>query len=178
MTSKERYVATMTFGNPDKVPLIPGAPREHTLRRWVTEGLPEKFEHDSVGAVSYVIHDLLNIPDEDVGVNPGLNINFRMIPWFKEEVLEHKNGHYIVRDWMGAITEISDEFDYSYIRTAKDFVTRKWHKFPVENREDWEKMKERFDAMTPERVPANIVEIGKKIKDYKDVTTIYINGPF
>ena len=39
---------------------------------------------------------------------------------------------------MGAITEISDEFDYTYIRAAKDFVTRKWHRFPVQSRQDWE----------------------------------------
>ena len=55
-----------------------------------------------------------------------------MIPTFEEKVLEHKDGHYIVQDWMGAITEISDEFDYTYIRSAKDFVTRKWHRFPVQ----------------------------------------------
>ena len=178
MTPKERYIAALTFGNPDKFPLNPGWPREHTLRRWVTEGLPAEFEASAGDAISYVIHELLGIPDEDVGIDPGLNVDFRMIPWFKEEVLEHKNGHYIVRDWMGAITEISDEFDYTYIRTPKDFVTRKWHKFPVENREDWEKMKERFDAMTPERVPADIAEIGQKLRDYKDATTIHINGPF
>jgi hypothetical protein len=61
-----------------------------------------------------------------------LPVSFQMIPTFAEKVLEHKDGHYIVQDWMGAITEISDEFDYTYIRIARDFVTRKWHKFPVE----------------------------------------------
>ncbi|OQA30800.1 MAG: Adenylate cyclase 1 [Betaproteobacteria bacterium ADurb.Bin341] len=49
-----------------------------------------------------------------------------MIPTFEEKVLEHKNGHYIVQDWMGAVTEISDKYDYTYIRNAIDFVTRRW----------------------------------------------------
>ena len=53
-------------------------------------------------------------------------------------MLEHHDGHYIVQDWMGAITEISDEYDYTYIRSPKDFVTRKWHRFPAQNRADWE----------------------------------------
>ncbi len=59
-----------------------------------------------------------------------------MIPAFAEKVLQHKDGHYIVQDWMGNIVEISDEYDYTYIRNARDFVTRRWHKFPVENRDD------------------------------------------
>jgi len=66
-----------------------------------------------------------------------------MIPRFKEKALEHKDGHYIVQDWMGTITEISDEYDYTYIRSPKDSVTRRWLKFPVENRKDWEEMKKR-----------------------------------
>ena len=68
-----------------------------------------------------------------------LGVSFIMIPTFQEKVLAHRDGHYIVQDWMGAITEISDTYDYTYIRAAKDFVTRKWHRFPVVSREDWEK---------------------------------------
>jgi uroporphyrinogen-III decarboxylase len=45
-----------------------------------------------------------------------------MNPTFEEKVLEHKDGHYIVQDWMGNITEISDEYDFTYIRSAKDVV--------------------------------------------------------
>ena len=62
----------------------------------------------------------------------GLPDLTKMIPIFEEKVLEHRDGHYIVQDWMGAITEISDQFDYTYIRSAKDFVTRHWHSLPGE----------------------------------------------
>ena len=71
-------------------------------------------------------------------VLPNLDAAFKMMPTFEEKVLEHRDGHYIVQDWMGAITEISDEYDFTYIRSAKDFVTRKWHRFPVQNRREWE----------------------------------------
>jgi len=47
-----------------------------------------------------------------------------MMPTFEEKVLERRNGHLIIQDWMGAITEISDEYDFTYIRAARDFVTR------------------------------------------------------
>ena len=52
---------------------------------------------------------------------------------------------------MGNITEISDEYDITYIRQAIDFVTRKWHKFPVENRADFEEMKKRYNPRDPAR---------------------------
>ena len=84
----------------------------------------------------------------------SIGADFRMIPQFEEKVLEHRDGHYVVQDWMGAITEISDEFDYTYIRQAKDFVTRKWHRFPVQSRADWEeRIKPRFDPNSPGRLP-------------------------
>jgi uroporphyrinogen decarboxylase len=101
-----------------------------------------------------------------------------MIPTFEEKVLEHKNGHYIVQDWMGAITEISDQYDYTYIRSAKDFVTRKWHKFPVQSRKDWEEMKRRYDSKSPGRYPEDFNERCKKLENHDYVVGIGINGPF
>ena len=41
MNPRQRLLATYLFGNPDKVPLDPGAPRESTLVAWHQQGLPE-----------------------------------------------------------------------------------------------------------------------------------------
>ncbi|HOX37035.1 MAG TPA: uroporphyrinogen decarboxylase family protein [Candidatus Brocadiia bacterium] len=172
MNPRQRFIETLTFGNPDKVPFQPGGPRESTVRKWRTQGLPEDRNWHQV------LLETLGIEPEKTQPQVGVNVSFRMIPTFEEKVIEHKDGHYIVQDWMGAITEISDEFDYTYIRAAKDFVTRKWHKFPVENRDDWEEMKWRFDPNTPERRPADLIERCAKIK-YRDNTVgIHFNGPF
>ena len=108
-----------------------------------------------------------------------LGVSFIMIPTFEEKVLAHRDGHYIVQDWMGAITEISDTYDYTYIRAAKDFVTRKWHRFPVVSREDWEKkIRWRYDPHDPQRFPrdfeARCAELGAR--DY--VLPLNFNGPF
>ena len=54
-----------------------------------------------------------------------LDIDFRMIPQFEEKVLDHRDGHYIVQDWKGNVCEIADNFDVTYLRTARDFVTRR-----------------------------------------------------
>jgi uroporphyrinogen decarboxylase len=173
MNARERYRETLLFGTPDRVPLRPGGPRESTLRAWHEQGLPKGVHY-----MTYLL-DLLGIEREETQPHVPLGVSFKMIPTFEEKVLEHKDGHYIVQDWMGAITEISDEYDYTYIRSAKDFVTRKWHRFPVLDRADWEeRMKWRFDAYHPERVPDDFEERCAALKERDYPVTVSINGPF
>lgn len=172
MTPRERYQATLLFGIPDKIPLGPGGPRESTRKKWHEQGLPKGMSY------SDAYHQELGIPMEKTRPQPGIGVSFAMIPTFEEKVLEHKDGHYIVRDWMGAITEISDEFDYTYIRSARDFVTRKWHRFPVQTRDDWEEMKIRFDPHDPERFAEDFEESCRQLDDRDGVASIHFNGPF
>ena len=150
MDQRERFLEALLFGQPDRVPLSPGAPRESTLAAWHRQGLPPGVEYRSA------LLEILGLEDEAAGPQPDLDVSFQMIPTFEERVLAHRDGHYIVQDWMGAVTEISDRYDYTYIRSAKDFVTRKWHRFPVESRADWEeKLKWRYDPRAPGRYPAD-----------------------
>jgi len=172
-TYRNLYLDTLLFRNPERIPFSPGGGRESTLRAWHQQGLPE--DKDPYTAVLEIL-----------GITPppggwvGIPVDFRMIPLFEEKVLKHEDGHYIVQDWMGAITEISDEFDYTYIRSARDFVTRKWHKFPVETREDWAEMKRRYVVDAPGRFPADFAEQAKKIDAQRSdsISTIHVNGPF
>lgn len=172
MTPRERMLETLTFGTPDKIPFAPGAPRESTLKRWHKEGLPEKLHWQKALA------EILGLPSGSFSHNFGLGVDFRMIPTFEEKVLEHKDGHYIVQDWMGNITEISDEFDVTYIRRGVDFVTRKWHKFPVENRADFEAMKSRYNPEAPGRYPDDLEARVKKLKSRDNIVAISFSGVF
>lgn len=173
MTPRERYLETLQFGTPDKIPLSPGGPRKSTRERWYSEGLTQD-------------RPWFDVLMEEIGVEKSKNgkvhaqpgIDFRMMPIFEEKVLEHKDGHYIVQDWMGNVTEISDEFDYTYIRNAIDFVTRKWHKFPVENRADFEDMKKRYNPDEPGRYPEDFDERVKIMKERNYTTSIRFSGPF
>ncbi len=174
MQERIRYRETMTFGQPDKIPLHPGGPRESTLRVWHQQGLPQDVDY-----FPYLMEQLGIDYQRPRGEHISLDAAFKMIPTFEEKVLEHRDGHYIVQDWMGAITEISDEYDYTYIRSAKDFVTRKWHKFPVETRQDWEeKMKWRFDPSHPQRFPENFEALCQKINERENVFQVTVSGPF
>jgi uroporphyrinogen decarboxylase len=171
MTARERYLAAMLFGSPDRIPFEPGAPRESTLRRWRCEGLDPA--RDWFDALCSEIGLRRRQGQEPV----PLDVNVRMIPAFEEKVLEHRDGHYIVRDWMGNITEISDEYDYTYIRSAK-VVTRKWHSFPVKTRADFAGMKERYDSAEPSRYPSDFEERAKRMMRRDYPVTLTFPGPF
>jgi uroporphyrinogen decarboxylase len=182
MTHRERFLETLLFGAPDRIPFAPGGGRESTQCAWREQGCPPDREYMDV------IFGLINKERSGRGLEPArfkpekpvtdTGVSFRMIPTFEEKVLEHIDGHYIVQDWMGAITEISDEYDYTYIRNPIDFVTRKWHKFPVENHRDWEAMKARFDLRHPERFPADFQARCEMLRQRDYPLIINLNGPF
>jgi uroporphyrinogen decarboxylase len=173
VTERERFRETLLFGQPDRIPFWPGGPRESTLAAWKGQGLAEPSRYMDA------VYDLLGFrPDPPKKPGTWLGVSFQMIPTFEEKVLEHRDGHYVVQDWMGAITEISDRYDYTYIRSAKDFVTRKWHKFPVETRADWAEMKWRFDPNGAGRFPADFEERCRRNRDRDTVVGVHFNGPF
>lgn len=173
MNARERYVETLLFGKPDKVPLTPGGPRDSTRRKWETQGLAEGDKWHQT------LWDMLGLQPESTQVHVPVGADFKIIPQFEEKVIEHKDGHYIVQDWMGAITEISDEFDYTYIRQARDFVTRKWHRFPVLNPQDFEeRIKWRYNVDAPGRFPADFDERARALKERDYPVSVSIDGPF
>ncbi len=172
MTPRERLIETLTFGTPDRVPFEPGGPRESTLAAWRTQGLPE--------GVHWHAHllETLGIEPEPARSAPAPGVDFRMIPQFEEKVLEHRDGHYVVQDWKGNVCEISDEFDVSYLRHAKDFVTRRWIRCPVETPDDWERMKRRYDLDAPGRFPEDLPDRARRAADRQTPLTVAFPGPF
>ncbi|MFH1762518.1 MAG: uroporphyrinogen decarboxylase family protein [bacterium] len=173
MNERERYIDTLSFKATDKKPFMPGHPRKSTLKTWYSQGLPQNTDHYKYLCEKLGIY--MEPPKVEV-VDSG--VRFKMMPEFEEKVLEHKSGHYIVQDWMGAIVEISDEFDPTYLRKPVDFVTRRWIKCPVENRADWEKMKKRYHPNTEGRYPDDFKERCKILRERDYVSGIQINGPF
>ena len=173
LTPRERFLRAMHFMPVDRVPFAPGGPRESTLAAWHRQGLPE-------GVSWYeALLEHLGMEPEVTRPRVRLGVSFIMIPTFQEKVLAHRDGHYIVQDWMGAITEISDTYDYTYIRAAKDFVTRKWHRFPVVSREDWEKkIRWRYDPHDPQRFPRDFEARCAELRARDYVLTLNFNGPF
>jgi len=183
MTDRERFIATLTFHKPDRVPFSPGGGRESTLRAWHAQGLPPEVQDD----FGYML-ELLGIRPEPAveWVSPGLD--FLMRPQFEEKILERRppppgsaagtRGSLVVQDWKGNICEISDEFDPRYLRNAIDFVTRSWIKCPVASRADWPDMTRRYDAGDPARFPPDWAARCAKLRSRTYVSGISLSGPF
>jgi len=106
------------------------------------------------------------------------DISFRMRPAFQEKVIARKGAHLLVQDWMGNIVEISDRYDFSYLRQAKDFVTRRWLRFPVADRRSFEKMKKRYDPDDSARYPEDLSRRLTRLRERTHLTRVAVNGPF
>jgi hypothetical protein len=172
MNQRERYAKTLGFAAPDRIPLSPGEPRESTLAAWLAQGLPAGVDWRAhLCEILGVASDALLLPQE-------LAVDFRLIPQFEEKVLERKQGHLIVQDWKGNVCEISDRFDATYLRHPKDFVTRRWLRCPVRNRDDWEQMRRRYDVESPGRFPADFERMGRALRERADVLMLVVPGPF
>ena len=173
MNERERLCATLLFGKPDKVPFDPGEPRESTLHAWHQQGLPENVDWCDFLA------QVLGVPREPARPRVDLGVSFSMLPGFEERVLERRDGHLIVQDSTGAIVEISDRYDFTYLRQAKDFVTRKWHRFPVQSQADWEeKIQWRYDSNYPARFPSDFAARCHALNERENVLKLTIPGPF
>ena len=176
MNTRNRFLQTLGFGQPDLVPFEPGGGRKSTRARWHAEGLPA--EVDDGGAITEYAYRLCGGTRAWPRGGEGFWTNDRMIPAFEEKVLEVKAGSQIVQDWKGNVCEIGKEYTVEYLRNAIDFVTRKWIKCPVENRADWESMKRRYDSEDPARLPADAAALGHRLAARTWPIEIHFSGPF
>ena len=176
MNPRQRYLETLLFGRPDRVPLDPGHGRKSTRAAWHEQGLPAEI--DDMGRIAEYAYRLNGGALEWPRGGEDFPVNTRMIPEFEEKVLSRSERTQIVQDWKGNICEISNEYTTEYLRNAIDFVTRRWIKCPVQSRSDWDDMKWRYDPDDPARYPADAVARAARLKDRAWPISINISGPF
>ena len=184
MTERERFLETLLFGRPDRIPFAPGGPRESTLKRWRTEGLPEGVHYMTHLVATLGIDPPTRGSRIPKGETPGVaslgapEANFRMMPEFEEKLIERRASTLVVQDWKGNICEISDKFDVRYLRNAIDFVTRRWIKCPVETRKDWPDMARRYNVDEPGRFGADFAARAAAARDRDWVLGFGFSGPW
>jgi len=115
----------MDFRRPDKPFIWSFATRKATMDEWVKQGHPE-----GITTAELLGYDWFE----------GIPLNTSHCPKFEPIIVEEKNGVVTYYDEEGALRMERRDAQGS------GFVTRKWLKFPVENREDFLRMKERYDA--------------------------------
>lgn len=174
MNERERFLATLRFERPDRVPFTPGGGRRSTRQRWKREGLPADVRN-----IHAYIQQLIGIevpkPTQPV---VGHGIVTTMMPEFEERVIEERPDSRIVQDWKGNVCEIGKEFGPSDLRGAPDFCTRSWLKLPVESRDDWPDMARRYDPDQPGRFPEDFDDRCRILRDRDYAVTWVFTGPF
>ncbi len=175
-TARERYLNTLLFRQPDRIPLSPGGGRESTRAAWHRQGLPPEI--DGMGNIFRYACQQLGIELDPVTEQPGFGVESKMIPQFEEKVIEVRDNSQVVQDWKGNVCEIGKEFSPEYLRNAIDFVTRRWIKCPVETPADWEQMKTRYNADDPARLPPDAAERGRRLRDRREPLAFSFSGPF
>ncbi|MCD6307439.1 MAG: hypothetical protein J7M24_00430 [Candidatus Latescibacteria bacterium] len=129
MTERERFHATMTFGNPDRPPYRELHAWPETYDRWYAEGYPKHADYRV-----YFGFDRY----EDVGVESDIH------PVFPEEIIEETDDYIIKRDWRGVQLKLS-----KHSRSIPYF-----YGFPVRDRESYRAFRKRLDPTTVSRFPA------------------------
>jgi len=176
MTSRDRYLATLLFREPDRVPLSPGAGRKSTRQAWHEQGLPRWI--DTAEEITEYAYRASGGREPLPPSGEDFPLDSRMIPRFEEKVLERGERTQIVRDWKGNVCEIGADFDVTYLRTAVDFVTRRWIRCPVETRADWRDMARRYDPADPARLASDALERAGRLRFRDWPVKLSVNGPF
>ena len=134
MTPRERYRAFVAGERLDRLPYAFGGPRQSTLAAWRRQGLGPEQERrfgSWVGA------------DPWVGFG---KLNCQPIPFFDVQILREEGNQ---REWI-------DEWGVRRIDAIRQptagFATRRYLEFPVKCLADFEAMRFRYDARSPERL--------------------------
>lgn len=143
MNARERFQNTMHFQPVDRVPLTEIGLWEQTIERWRAEGMPPRVPERGNTRLVYG-SEFFGLDRMEV-----LDIEFNMIPGFKEEVLEEDNRYMIIRRPDGRITKALKEGMVRGMRASMD----EYIDFPVKCREDWEALKWRYNPESPTRYP-------------------------
>ena len=145
MTPHQRFQSAMHFQPVDRPPLWEWNPWRTTVRRWQREGMPSG-----------------NLPHQydECDEKTDCGVYLWTLPKFRTYVIEETDE---------TITRMSERGVVLRTFKSEDIISMPEHiEYPVKNREDWRKLKERFDPSHPERFPG----------DWRDrITAWEKNGP-
>ena len=134
MNDSMRFIKTMTFEPPDRIPLWECAFWNETLIRWADEGMPQDLAEDASCEKRFCEHFGY---DRSFGIHfrNTVRINIGMSPGFDHKVLSDEDG---------VVTELGrDGVISKWSRNGNH--TRQFIEFPVKTRKDLENLKKQFD---------------------------------
>ncbi len=133
MTQRERFRRIIHHQEVDRIPYIFGGPRASTFAAWRRQGLSEEQQRNWGALIG---------ADGFAGVGKFF---FGPVPMFEQRIIEEKGN---VRTWIdGYGCTRADAIN----QPTDGFATRRYLRFAVQSRDDWERVKERLDPASPER---------------------------
>ncbi len=136
LTNRERFTRLMRGQTVDRAPFYSVfGPWPAAVERWKTEGL----------AADATWETIMEIVGFEGHRGYQLHVNGFMCPAFTPEVVEEDEDQRVIVDHFGV-----KQLERKDRGSMPTFLS-----FPIENREDWEREKHRFDPDAPGRLPAN-----------------------
>jgi len=145
MTHRERFRRVMHFQTVDRIPHWEFGYLAETVERWHKEGLPEQY-NDNEAIERYFGCD----PSAGVPISTGLH------PGFEGEVVvvEKRADSRIEKHPDGTIQEVKT----TGIMTIPHYI-----KFPIADRDDWKRFKERLNPDDPVRHETDYRKVGAEL---------------
>jgi len=135
LTSRERFRRVMHYQSVDRVPHFEFGYWNETYRTWHQQGLPERIDNENA-ANAYFGFDRF-------GCCPVNDWNW-LCPPFEPAVLEEDEKHRVIIDADGIKCMINKDGSSSIPHVLE---------YPLKNRQDWLRFKERLDPDDPKRFP-------------------------
>ena len=144
LTSRERFRRVMHYQSVDRVTHWEFLYWDETIERWHGEGLPAELTQGWEVERFFGVEPTVTAP-----VHHGPNPPFEGAA----EVIEQREHSRVERLPDGTVQEVGT----GEIRTIPHYI-----KFPIENRDDWARYKERHDPADPARFGADLAAFGRE----------------
>jgi hypothetical protein len=129
MDARERFHATFSYGQPDRVFLLSQWTFNETRQRWLREGMPWDVHFNT-----YFGFDRMETIPLNLGPYPPLDT----------KVVEQTAQWRIVEDELSGLTKHW---------TDREIGIPQWLRYPVRDRATWARLKQRLDPDAPNRYP-------------------------
>jgi uroporphyrinogen decarboxylase len=160
MNRRQRFLETMTFGQPDRPASGDYFYYDSTRRRWESEGLPKDADLNEYFSMDFDPFKWVFLTTNPHGI----------IPNFEETVLEERDEVMVVRRCGGEVVRI--------LKNSPPPAMPQWVRYPLQSRQDWQDHKRRLAPDDPARFPENLSEQADKLKDRDYPVGIWLGGTY
>jgi uroporphyrinogen decarboxylase len=155
----------------DRVPDIEFGYWPQTIRRWLREGMPLDMTPEEQNMMFCPKLDRFLRHEEKH--EHGLNLRWGMHPEFEERVVERHERSVTIVDKSGVLAQ-------RFTSEADDSSIPHYLRFPIQDREDWRRMREeRYRCDDPWRtIPASEIAAAREAAARGDMITVSAPGPY